>query len=75
MDHYFQIEQRARAEEPMLEAYTTLRYVARRAAPRATCQRARWLAAASSGPAVTRFDHTVFGEVVDQRGRTGGKVV
>ncbi len=24
MDHYFQIEQRARAEEPMLEAYTTL---------------------------------------------------
>jgi F420-dependent oxidoreductase-like protein len=28
MDHYFQIEQRARAEEPMLEAYTTLGYVA-----------------------------------------------
>ena len=28
MDHYFQIEQRARAEEPMLEAYTTLAYVA-----------------------------------------------
>ncbi len=27
MDHYFQIEQRARAEEPMLEAYTTLGYV------------------------------------------------
>ena len=29
MDHYFQIEQRARAEDPMLEAYTTLGYVAR----------------------------------------------
>ena len=28
MDHYFQIEQRARAEEPMLEGYTTLAYVA-----------------------------------------------
>ena len=28
MDHYFQIEQRARAGEPMLEAYTTLGYVA-----------------------------------------------
>jgi alkanesulfonate monooxygenase SsuD/methylene tetrahydromethanopterin reductase-like flavin-dependent oxidoreductase (luciferase family) len=28
MDHYFQIEQRARAEESMLEAYTTLGYVA-----------------------------------------------
>jgi alkanesulfonate monooxygenase SsuD/methylene tetrahydromethanopterin reductase-like flavin-dependent oxidoreductase (luciferase family) len=28
MDHYFQIELRARAEEPMLEAYTTLGYVA-----------------------------------------------
>jgi F420-dependent oxidoreductase-like protein len=28
MDHYFQIEQRARAEEPMLEAYTMLGYVA-----------------------------------------------
>jgi hypothetical protein len=28
MDHYFQIEQRAHAEEPMLEAYTTLGYVA-----------------------------------------------
>jgi alkanesulfonate monooxygenase SsuD/methylene tetrahydromethanopterin reductase-like flavin-dependent oxidoreductase (luciferase family) len=28
MDHYFQIEQRARAEEPMLEAYTKLGYVA-----------------------------------------------
>ena len=28
MDHYFQIEQRARSEEPMLEAYTTLGYVA-----------------------------------------------
>jgi F420-dependent oxidoreductase-like protein len=28
MDHYFQIEQRAGAEEPMLEAYTTLGYVA-----------------------------------------------
>ena len=28
MDQYFQIEQRARAEEPMLEAYTTLGYVA-----------------------------------------------
>ena len=28
MDHYFQIDQRARAEEPMLEAYTTLGYVA-----------------------------------------------
>jgi alkanesulfonate monooxygenase SsuD/methylene tetrahydromethanopterin reductase-like flavin-dependent oxidoreductase (luciferase family) len=28
MDHYFQIEQRAHAEEPMLEAYTTLAYVA-----------------------------------------------
>jgi F420-dependent oxidoreductase-like protein len=28
MDHYFQIEQRGRAEEPMLEAYTTLGYVA-----------------------------------------------
>jgi alkanesulfonate monooxygenase SsuD/methylene tetrahydromethanopterin reductase-like flavin-dependent oxidoreductase (luciferase family) len=24
MDHYFQIEQRARAEEPLLEGYTTL---------------------------------------------------
>lgn len=29
MDHYFQIEQRAHAEEPMLEAYTTLGYVRR----------------------------------------------
>jgi F420-dependent oxidoreductase-like protein len=28
MDHYFQIEQRGSAEEPMLEAYTTLGYVA-----------------------------------------------
>ena len=28
MDHYFQIEQRAEAEEPMLGAYTTLAYVA-----------------------------------------------
>ena len=28
MDHYFHIEQRAHAEEPMLEAYTTLGYVA-----------------------------------------------
>jgi alkanesulfonate monooxygenase SsuD/methylene tetrahydromethanopterin reductase-like flavin-dependent oxidoreductase (luciferase family) len=28
MDHYFQIEQRARAEEPMLEGYTTLAHVA-----------------------------------------------
>jgi alkanesulfonate monooxygenase SsuD/methylene tetrahydromethanopterin reductase-like flavin-dependent oxidoreductase (luciferase family) len=28
MDHYFQIEQPARAEEPMLEAYTTPAYVA-----------------------------------------------
>ena len=28
MDHYFQIEQRARAGEPMLEAYTTLGYLA-----------------------------------------------
>jgi alkanesulfonate monooxygenase SsuD/methylene tetrahydromethanopterin reductase-like flavin-dependent oxidoreductase (luciferase family) len=28
MDHYFQIEQRAEAEEPMLGAYTTLAYAA-----------------------------------------------
>jgi alkanesulfonate monooxygenase SsuD/methylene tetrahydromethanopterin reductase-like flavin-dependent oxidoreductase (luciferase family) len=28
MDHYFQIGQRAEAEEPMLGAYTTLAYVA-----------------------------------------------
>jgi alkanesulfonate monooxygenase SsuD/methylene tetrahydromethanopterin reductase-like flavin-dependent oxidoreductase (luciferase family) len=28
MDHYFQIEQRARAEEAMLEGYTTLAYLA-----------------------------------------------
>ena len=28
MDHYFQIERRAEAEEPMLGAYTTLAYVA-----------------------------------------------
>jgi alkanesulfonate monooxygenase SsuD/methylene tetrahydromethanopterin reductase-like flavin-dependent oxidoreductase (luciferase family) len=28
MDHYFQIEQRAEAEEPMLGAYTKLAYVA-----------------------------------------------
>ncbi|MQY23186.1 LLM class F420-dependent oxidoreductase [Nocardia macrotermitis] len=28
MDHYFQMEMRGRAEEPMLEAYTTLGYVA-----------------------------------------------
>ena len=28
MENYFQIEQRARAEEPMLEGYTTLAYVA-----------------------------------------------
>ena len=27
-DHYFQIEQRARAEEAMLEGYTTLAYLA-----------------------------------------------
>ena len=27
-DHYFQIEQRGEAEEPMLGAYTTLTYVA-----------------------------------------------
>ena len=28
MDHYFQMEEVASAEEPMLEAYTTLGYVA-----------------------------------------------
>src|SRR6266511_1375711 len=28
MDHYFQMEQAAAAEEPMLEGYTTLGYVA-----------------------------------------------
>ena len=28
MDHYLQIEQRAEPEEPMLEAFTTLAYVA-----------------------------------------------
>ena len=28
MDHYFQMQQRGSAEEPMLEAYTTLGYVA-----------------------------------------------
>ena len=28
MDHYFQLEQREGADEPMLEAYTTLGYVA-----------------------------------------------
>ena len=28
MDHFFQIEQRARAEEAMLEGYTTLAYLA-----------------------------------------------
>ena len=36
MDHYFQMEHRGAAEEPMLEGYTTLGYVA------AQTERLRW---------------------------------
>ena len=32
------------------------------------------LAAASPGRTVTRFDHAMLDEVVDQRSRTGGQV-
>src|ERR1700733_1309305 len=41
---------------------------------RASCERARWLAAASPGPAVTRFDHAMLGEVLDQGGCPCGQV-
>jgi alkanesulfonate monooxygenase SsuD/methylene tetrahydromethanopterin reductase-like flavin-dependent oxidoreductase (luciferase family) len=46
MDHYFQMEAMGKAEEPMLEAYTTLGYVAAR-----TQQlRPRWMCSPPAAP-------------------------